>query len=129
MKNFASNTSMTFAELVTDFEGSLVEHSASEKTAAQAYAHWQLLEERARLLKNYKSLFSSMLHKMLNVKSEETTKIKLAFSEKVQKLINDIQTVDNKLNGTAKLESRSTITDKLAQVESLINRAELLENK
>ena len=129
MKNFASNVSLSFAELVTKFEDSLLEHSSAEKKAAEAFKHWQLLEEQAKLLKNYKSLFSSMLHKMLNAKPEETSKIKLAFSEKVQKVLNDLQTVENKLNGTAKLESRDTISDKISHVENLLSRAELLEAK
>lgn len=117
--------------LMQDFQEHQKVTEQSNKAMLAARTAFNNATEHQEICIDYQKLFSDMLHKLLNTKTEqEMMKIRLAYQPKVQALIQKMDALEKKMAGTvapAVLESRRTVDENMNKIDQLVSAAKHLK--
>jgi hypothetical protein len=127
--------SRPFADLSTlmdEFQCVQAHRETAEATRNESKLVFQRHQEYLDLCENYQELFSNMLKKLLDAKTnEEISKIRAATWNKLGPVLQKLEVISKAINGevSAKTtESRNVVTDKFEQIKDLLTQAQKLKN-
>mgnify|MGYP001565876429 FL=1 len=119
------------AALMRDFQEHQKVTEQSSKDLLKARTAFNNATEHHELCIDYQKLFSDMLHKLLNTKTEqEMMKIRLSYQPKVHLLIQKMDALEKKMEGVvspAALESRRTVDENMNKIDQLVSAAKQLK--
>lgn len=128
------STMDNLSELMMQFESTIVEVEAIRVEERQARASWELKKEYLGLAQEYKTLVSSMLQSLLKAEtSADTHRIKLACLEKINKVVNNLESLKAKMSGSSMKQipadinisnERSLIQNQVDRLSALLTNAE-----